>query len=317
MHRKFVRSALVLSLLVPAGAAFAKDVRIEKRFPLQSGGSFTLAGIGSAVVRGGTGSEAVVVITSDREDFRELFDVKYDSQPSRLGVTIERRNKGVFSWFGGFRGWVKVDVTLPRQVQADVRSSGGGIQISNLQGAVKASSSGGGVNVAEIDGNVVLASSGGGVRAEAIRGSVQAGSSGGGVEVKAIGGAAKLESSGGGIVAQGVAGDVDASSSGGGVTVEEARGRVEAGSSGGAVRVSFAAGNSKGGDVQSSGGGVTVRVDPGVGLQIDASSSGGRVASDLSVKGSSTKNSLRGTLNQGGAVLKVRSSGGGVTLTPR
>lgn len=317
MNRKLALGALALSLLVPAGAAFAKDVRIEKRFPLQSGGTFTLAGIGSATVRGGAGNEAVVVITSDREDFQELFDVRYDAQPSRLGVTIERKNKGVFSWFGGFRGRVEVDVTLPRQVQADVRSSGGGIRISNLQGAVKASSSGGGVNVAEIDGNVVLASSGGGVQAERIRGSVQAGSSGGGVEVEEIGGAARLESSGGGIVARRVGGDVDASSSGGGVRVEEARARVEAESSGGRVDVSFAAGNAKGGDVQSSGGGVSVRVDPGVGLEIDAASSGGRVESGLTVKGSSSKSSLRGTLNQGGAVLKVRSSGGGVSLAPR
>jgi hypothetical protein len=62
-----------------------------------------------------------------------------------------------------------------------------------------------------------------------------------------------------------------------------------------------------------------VRVDPAVRLNIDASASGGRVSSDLpvTVKGTISKTSLRGTLNGGGAVLKLRSSGGGVSLEPK
>jgi hypothetical protein len=69
----------------------------------------------------------------------------------------------------------------------------------------------------------------------------------------------------------------------------------------------------------SSGGGVAVTLDPAARLEIDAASSGGRVSSDLpvTVRGAVSKSSLKGTLNGGGAVLKLRSSGGGVSLAPR
>lgn len=308
-------------VLLAATAAWAKDIRIEKRFDLAAGGALSLrTEAGGATVHGGNGSQAVVVITSDRADFNEVFNVSFDATPSRLGVVIERKNKGFFSWFSvGFRGRTQVDVELPRRASAEVHSSGGGVHVSNLQGPVKAKSSGGGVQVADIDADVEASSSGGAVRCERVHGRVTAGSSGGGVDVKAIGGAADLESSGGSVVAEEVGGDVRASSSGGGVRVQEAHGTVEAGSSGGSVKVSFAAGNARGGRVHSSGGGVHVQVDPGVGLEIDARSSGGSVSSDLpvTVRGKVSRSSLHGKLNGGGAVLEVHSSGGGVTLAPR
>ncbi|MBZ0173524.1 MAG: hypothetical protein K8E66_14160, partial [Phycisphaerales bacterium] len=61
------------------------------------------------------------------------------------------------------------------------------------------------------------------------------------------------------------------------------------------------------------------RLDPKVDLEIDASSSGGDVDSDLpvTVQGKVSRDTLRGKLNAGGAILKLRSSGGGVTLAPR
>jgi len=65
------------------------------------------------------------------------------------------------------------------------------------------------------------------------------------------------------------------------------------------------------------GGGVRTEVDPAVALTIDASSSGGSVNADLpvTVQGRIDKNSLRGDLNGGGAVLRLRSSGGGVRIS--
>lgn len=107
-----------------------------------------------------------------------------------------------------------------------------------------------------------------------------------------------------------------AESSGGGVTIRGAGGRVAASSSGGPVAVSFAAGNARGGDIDSSGGGVEVRIDPAVGLDLDAATSGGSVACDLplTVQGKMSRHSLRGVLHGGGERLHVRSSGGGIRI---
>jgi len=317
------KSPAILALTILAGAttaAASDDFRLEKQFDLASGGSFTLRSeAGGVVVRGGESERASVVVTSDREDFAEIFNVRFDAQPNHVGVVIERKSRGPVSWFGGFRGRVHVEVTLPRRVETDVESSGGGLEIANLEGRVKAESSGGGVRIADITGDLTLSSSGGSVKVERVHGMVRAESSGGGVSVSAVDGTAHLESSGGSIVVDSVSGDLHASTSGGGVRVENAGGAVVADSSGGPVRVGFAAGNAKGGDLDSSGGGVEARVDPAVGLEIDASSSGGSVSSDLpvTIRGKVSRDSLHGNLNGGGAVLKLRSSGGGIDLKPR
>ncbi len=285
MATKAKSGVILVLLLGVASAAWGGDYRLEKRLPLAAGGSFALRSEASgARVRGGDGSEAMVLITSDRQDFAEVFTVRFETpRPDRIEVVIERKSRGPASWFSGFHGRTDVEVTLPRSTAVEVSSSGGGIEISNLAGKVEAQSSGGGVQVAD------------------------------------LGGAAKLSSSGGAIAAENVAGDLDASSSGGGVAIREAHGAVIAESSGGAVSVRFAAGNARGGSLGSSGGGVDVYLDPAVGLEVDASSSGGSVdcALPLTVRGKISRTEVRGTLNGGGPVLKLRSSGGGIDIAPR
>jgi hypothetical protein len=223
----------ICAVAIGCGAgAMAEGYRLERRFALGSGGSLALrTEAGGVELRGGDGEEAVVVVTSERSDFAEKFDVRFAERPGRLEVTIESRRRGfrLLDWNSGGR----VEVVLPRRSAAQVESSGGGVEIAALDGNVEAESSGGGVRVVEVAGDVV------------------ASSSGGGVEVERIGG--------------------------------------------------------------------TARLDPSVGLELDASASGGDVDCDLpvTVRGKVKRDALRGTLNGGGALLTLRSSGGGVTIEGR
>ena len=271
-------------LLTLAPAAWAGEYRLEKHLPIAAGGSFSIASeAGGIDVRGGNGTEAVVVVTSNREDFAEIYNLRFETPaPDRVEVVIERKSHGPSSWFNGNHR-TRISVTLPKSVATEVSSSGGGIDIADLTGKVAAESSGGGVAVTN------------------------------------LGGAANLSSSGGSIDAANVGGDMDASSSGGGVAIRDAHGKVVAESSGGAVSVTFAAGNAMGGNLSSSGGGVEARLDPAVALEIDASSSGGSVDCDLplTVRGKIGRDDIHGTLNGGGALLKLRSSGGGIDIGQR
>jgi len=286
-----------------AGAAWAEGYRTEKSLDLAAGGTFTLRSeAGSIEVHGGDGTQASVVITARRDDFERLYDVSIEgSGGDRVNVVIERRGRGPGSWFGVSNLGARIVVELPRNVSAEIHGSGGGVEVSDLTGKVRVESSGGGVHVSDIQGDIQLSSSGGGV------------------EATDIGGAARLDSSGGSVVARNIQGDIDAGSSGGGVRIEEAHGEVVADSSGGPVRVGFAAGNARGGDIGSSGGGVHVWVDSKVGLDIDAHSSGGGIDCDLpvTIRGRVSRDSLKGQLNGGGAVLKLRSSGGGIDIETR
>lgn len=315
------RWAWLMGWILAAGSAGAADFRLEKRFELAAGGTLALTTeIGDVVVRGGDGAEAVVLITSERPDFAEVFAVRLTQErPDRLEVVVERKERGLFHWSSGSRSSTRVTVELPRSAAAVLASSGGGVELEQLAGPVQVTSSGGAIRVVDLGGSATLSSSGGQVVAERVRGAVVAESSGGSVEVSDLGGSARLESSGGAIAAERVGGDIEASSSGGGVRIREAGGEVVASSSGGPVDVGFAAGNSRGGSLESSGGGVVVRLDPAARLDIDASSSGGGVSTDLpvTVQGRMARDLLRGKLNGGGALLKLRSSGGGITLAPR
>jgi hypothetical protein len=59
-----------------------------------------------------------------------------------------------------------------------------------------------------------------------------------------------------------------------------------------------------------------VTLDPSVGLEIDASTSGGSVTSDLPItlRGEADKHSLRGSLGGGGERLVLRASGGPIRI---
>lgn len=140
---------------------------------------------------------------------------------------------------------VSYTIEVPRTASVLLRSSGGGIQVQGIDGAVDAHSSGGGVRVRGGTGALRLSSSGGGVTVLDGRSTtVDASSSGGGVRVELA-------------VAPD---DVDVDSSGGGVTVvlprTEASYAVDASASGGSTQVE-------------------VRTDPVAERRIRARSSGG------------------------------------------
>lgn len=288
--------------LAVAGAANA-DYRLEKMFDLAAGGEVSLrTEAGRVEVRGAEVAQARVVIESSRDDFERVFEVRFEQpSPGRLEVTVERRGRNPMRWLGWQTGSPRIEVEVPRSASAEIDASGGSIEVIGIDGRLRAESSGGRIDAERIGGDVVLSSSGGGV------------------EVVGVGGSARLRSSGGSISARDVRGDIDAGSSGGGVRIDEAGGEVVASSSGGPVKVGFAAGNAQGGDLHSSGGSVEARVDASVGLDIDASSSGGSISCDLpvAVRGRLVKGRLQGKLNAGGAVLKLRASGGGISIEER
>jgi hypothetical protein len=326
MTRMKTLFALTVGLAFLATPAWA-DFRTERRLALEPGGTFTLnSDIGSVTVTGDSTSGAMVTVTSRRDDFDELFDLRFDESPGGATVSIKRRDG---RWLKGFWGgeWfgyeTHIVVHVPSKTAANIRTSGGSIDASRLAGRLVLRTSGGSLRVEDVDGPVEGSTSGGSIRMRDVRGDSTAQTSGGSIDVNGVRGRLRATTSGGSIDIDTVAGELYASTSGGSVQIRGAGGRVEAHTSGGSVTVRMAAGNNGGGELSTSGGGVRVEVDPRVALSIDASASGGDVHSDLPVTiqrlarddGSRGARSLRGDLNGGGAVLRLHSSGGGVRIS--
>jgi hypothetical protein len=312
-------AGLAVGAAVLAAAPAQAATRIEKHLELAPGGQLTVKSeVGSVVVRGDAASGAAVVVTADRDDLEQDYELTFAASPGQAQVIVKRRGHG-FGWFEGWQHWrgrVEIAVSVPRATAATVHTSGGGIEVSGLQGNTDLGSSGGAVRAHQLAGKLTAHSSGGAVEVRDLRGDLHLSSSGGAVRATAVQGQVEAWSSGGSVHLEQIAGAVRAKSSGGGVTIRGAGDRVAASSSGGPVAVSFAAGNAHGGDIDSSGGGIEVHVDPAVGLDIDASSSAGSVSCDLpvTVEGKISSHSLHGVLHGGGQHLHVRASGGGIRI---
>lgn len=316
INRTKAFAILFLAAGVTAPSAQA-DFKLERTLALEPGRAFVLeADIGDVTLTGSATSGAQVVVTSD-ENLERDFDFAFDESAQGVKVTIKRRGlRRLFSgWFD--HDDTRVTIRVPSKTDVRLSTSGGSVNVSRLTGTVDMHTSGGSIQADAVEGNVDGTTSGGGVRIRDVRGDVLTSTSGGSIVITEIRGNLRANTSGGGINIDGVSGEVHASTSGGSVDVRGAGGRVEARSSGGGVTVRFAAGNGRGGVLSSSGGSVRTELDPGVKVSIDAKASGGSVNCDVpvTIQGRISNDSLRGTINGGGALLELRSNGGGVRIS--
>jgi DUF4097 and DUF4098 domain-containing protein YvlB len=305
-------AALVLAVPGPLRA----DYRSEKTLKLDPGGRFMLdSSVGSVTITGTSESGARIVITSNRDDFEELVDLRFEIGAGETRVTAHRHHS--FGWPKNVQA--HFDVQVPTDTRTEVKTGGGSVEISNLGGDANLGTSGGSIKAADLSANLRAHTSGGSIHLEEIKGNAEVDTSGGGIDGDAINGRLDARTSGGSIRLRRVGGDLLAHTSGGSIRIEDAGGRVEAKTSGGSVEVTFAEANAHGGEVETSGGGVTVRLDRSANLNLDASTSAGSVSSDLPIQvvGTISKSRLSGTLGSGGETLRLHSDGGPVRIEAR
>ncbi len=286
---------LLLAFAVMAGA----DSGIEQRFDVGTGGTLRVDAEGASVsVRGAGSGGATVRITREndtRAEIEEDYRIAMRADGDDVEVVIESLREGWFDW-GRNRG-LKVEIEVPERYDARVKTSGGSISVPRLDGRVDGATSGGSVKIGQVTGPTEVRTSGGSVTIEESLGEVSARTSGGSIRISRAGG------------------PVSAKTSGGSITVDEVAGAINANTSGGSIRATLTEQPAADCVLSTSGGSIVVDLAPGLTLDIDAASSGGRVSSSLALDTSSeSRSELVGRLGGGGPLLKLRSSGGGVTL---
>jgi DUF4097 and DUF4098 domain-containing protein YvlB len=130
-----------------------------------------------------------------------------------------------------------------------------------------------------------------------------------------------LRTSGGNISVGRALGPTELRTSGGGIRIKSAEGTLLASTSGGSIRAEFAGAIKGNCDLRTSGGNVEVAVDRPAGFNLDAATSGGGVeVVELPIaieRGAVGKSHIAGAVNGGGAVLKLRTSGGNIRVAAR
>ena len=306
---RFVAAAALLAAL--AAPAHAKIERtVEKTFAVQPGGKLHVQTSGGEI-RVMPGADGTVKVTA-REKIRADTDAEADDLLKKLDLAIEQAGNDVnatakyesqpigFHW--GSWPPVQVDfiVTVPASFATDLHTSGGGITVGDLNGPVYARTSGGGISLGKIGADIDAHTSGGSVTLDTARGEVKLGTSGGNVSVGRVDGPADLATSGGSI------------------KIESVGGAFRAATSGGSVRAGINGPLKEDCSLSTSGGSVKVTVDKTAAFRLDASTSGGSVnAEGLTItleKGGSGRSRLAGSVNGGGPLLKLRSSGGSIDV---
>ena len=175
-------------------------------------------------------------------------------------------------------------ITVPRKFDLSLATAGGNVQAADLQGKIDARTSGGNMTFTKIQGPVDARTSGGDLKAIGCTDKLQMNTSGGNIEVKDFAGPS-----------------------------------VEATTSGGNVSGDFAGQPAADCSFRTSGGDITVKFR----VPAPSISMPGRAAArsiqpfQSPCKGSIKGPALRGTINGGGPVLLLKTSGGDVRLLKR
>ena len=140
--------------------------------------------------------------------------------------------------------------------------------------------------------------------------------SSGNIRTDDIGGKLKAESDYGNIQLGNVIGSVNAKTgSNGNITLKACQSTVEAITDYGDIRSEMTKQMTRPWTLQtSSSGEIVVMLLPNVAIDVDARASSGSVSSDFRVQGSISENSIKGTINGGGPLLKMRTDYGDIYL---
>ena len=321
----------VLQGLLFAGAAIADaavESRVERSFQVAPGGRLAIdADRGSIEVR--AVDRGLVDVTIERkvkrngkwsvEEVLEDFAITFDRSDD--GVTIRAKYDQ-----NNLRRWsrernrlrVKFLITVPQRYNVDLKTSGGGISVEDLEGEVRSQTAGGGLRIGRIKGPVWGRTAGGSIEVERAEGNTDVQTSGGGITIGSVDGAVEARTAGGSIRIDKATGSVNAKTSGGSITVEEVMGAINAKTLGGSVKAYISGQPEEDCSLETSGGNVMVHVVEDIAVNIEARTTGGRVSTDVPittvVQGKLKQNRLQGTINGGGPLLKLRTFGGNVNL---
>src|SRR4030095_2305469 len=130
---------------------------MDRHLALEPGGTFAIdSDTGAIALSGDSTSGATVTVTSRRDDFNEIYDLRFDESAAGVTVTVKRRG----SWLKGFWNgeWISdnthIIVAVPSKTTVSVKTAGGSIEAARLTGRLGMHTSGGSLRVDEVTGDV-------------------------------------------------------------------------------------------------------------------------------------------------------------------
>jgi DUF4097 and DUF4098 domain-containing protein YvlB len=271
---------------------------IEKSFDVKPGGRLRIdIDEGSVAVDSWEEPRVALHIemSGEAEELNKIR-LQFDADDSTVALLGKWKRNGFFNWH-----WqsseVRVHATVPKEFRVKIITAGGDIDVRELSGNFSGKTSGGDLRLSSVAGEVFGETSGGEVILKRIKGNVRVHTSGGDVQVDSL------------------VGDLNAETSGGDVVILDVDGKVSGQTSGGRIEARLV-GENKGIRLRTSGGSVVLYLPKSVAGTVQASTSGGSVNCDLpiTVSGKLSDQELRGSINGGGNLIELSTSGGNINI---
>lgn len=164
------------------------------------------------------------------------FDMNISVNGHELDATVKSKHDH-WNWSNGGIN-ISFRIYVPKAVSTDLKTSGGGIDLSDLSGDEDFKTSGGGLRVNNLTGKIHGRTSGGGIDVENSSDEIELKTSGGGIIAKNCKGNISLLTSGGGLELSDLKGTIAARTSGGGIRGERIEGELNTETSGGGIDLS-------------------------------------------------------------------------------
>jgi hypothetical protein len=313
-------------LLVSAIAASATtEEKLNQRFSVQSGGTVVVdVDFGAINVSTNGTSEVVADVwrkigrkkKADEEAFLQDHPVTFTQDGNTVTIRSHGKTRSSWSLSGRNSNDAKYTISVPARFSAQLRTGGGGIDVADLTGEVRADTGGGGLSFARLTGSLRGESGGGSVRADACDGPLTLRTGGSSIEVNRSSGTLDGTTGGGSVVVREFQGPAHVRTGGGVLTIERVQGAVDGSTGGGSISAVLPSEVSGPVKLSTGGGGITVSVPTTAAFELDARTSGGSVSTDLpvTVVGKVEHGRLQGPVNGGGKTVELRSGGGGIRL---
>lgn len=262
----FISFVLLFGISV-SSSVYAEKEEIERTFSVSANGTLKI-----------DSDSGSIEIESWNKNTVEVSIEKYARSQKRLDefeVTVEQRGNDVeIIGDSGRNSRVEVEyvVKVPKQYNLDLKTGGGSIKVSELEGHVKVHTSGGSIKIGDIsNGDVDANTSGGSIKVGDVEGNLKVDTSGGSIRLGKVTGTSDIDTSGGSITLEQGGSDVKAETSGGSINIGPTTGKVDVDTSGGSIKIDMTEGDVK---ANTSGGSIKVVGSKG---SVDVDTSGGSI----------------------------------------
>ena len=267
----------------------------EKTFSIQPGKNLHVeTSSGDVTVTTWDKSEVYIKVLGN-EKARDKVDFSFKNDDDEVSV-VAKREGSFFNWFSsGIK--IRFEIKVPSEFNTDINTSGGDIKLGQIRGNNRLRTSGGDVWVKDTDGVLKVSTSGGEINLDSNSGQMD------------------VSTSGGDIKARNFKGDVSASTSGGDIYLKGDNSKIYAETSGGDIVLDYT-GTNKGIELETSGGDIQIKLPSDFNASAYMHTSGGDIECDLTANRAKKISSSRfeADLNNGGASLTAKTSGGDITV---